>query len=955
MAKIIWLTPPGDLGVIPELEYYEKQFDSYNSGGGAVTYKITAGALPAGLSLSSSGLLSGIPDAVTIPTEFNFVLRATNGVSVSDCTFSIIVANNVEPELKPESGNLGEYFIADYIDIQFYTDPSVTETNLPTIYSLQSGRLPAGLTLTSDGRLYGYLAPSSYSSPYAPGFDAAAIPSLNLFENAFDITVFDYTGSYSDVNYQFNIQVSDGVNIDTNTYTLLVKVNPSGYNPILLNNEGSIGSIRQNTNFAYQFEAVDYNVQQLTYAIYPYGDGIPDGLTLNPNTGWLTGYISNTAVGTGTITANTSSNIITGSGTLFVNELQENDTIFVSNIAIGTVFDIVSNTTLILNDISTSTLSNSSYSYTVGLKTLTYNFAVNVYETADPLFTTGPKYFSVTVKGDIPDTVNWITDSNLGTVNNGDVSTLVVAATTPSGLTLTYHLVEGSYGALPIGLKLLSDGTISGRISFELNSAEQSYTFTIAAYDENLFAYGEKTFTVTVIRRNDAPYKNLYLQVLPDRTQRDLYSSIINNTTVFPDDYIYRPNDPWFGKNTLRRVLFMTGLNSDELSKYIEAMTFNHYWKTLNFGSIKTAQALDSNFKPIYDVVYVELIDTQVNADGLGPPLSVYLPDSALTSEPWRTSDSTNILDDTTLLTSDSAIEGITIYPNSFPNMVQRVGDGIGYENRGVLPHWMTSRQENGTVLGFTRALILAYVKPGKGKECVHRLNQINPDFNLIDFTIDRYELDGVVGDNWVITPIQGSGNIIVSRYSSTVLGSGQNVGIDTDSITLPVDSTSATVDLTDFYFGTNSSFISELSVNTKIYVGNTLVGTIESINSDHELTLTGNGSISAFNERFTYNSQYYASAFLGSGTITANTSSVVVIGTGTLFTTEIHVGDALYVNGNIIGNVSYITSNTNLSLSAVSIANVSSVAYTHTYRDPYAIPGQGDKYLKFPQVGVLP
>ena len=958
MAKIIWLTPAGDLGVIPELEYYEKQFDAYNSEGGAVTYKVTAGSLPAGLTLSSSGLLSGIPDSVTIGTAFTFAVRATNGVIVTDRTFSLTVTNNVIPQLKPDSGSLGDYFITDYIDLQLYTEPTDPDpaASLPMVFTLQSGTLPPGLTLSTDGKLLGYLeAPSVYTSPYAPGFDAAANVSLNLYATPFDIVEFDYTGSFSNVNYQFSIQATDGTSINVNTYTILVQVNPSGYNPILFNTEGSIGSIRQNTNYAYKFNAVDYNGADLTYSVYPYGDGIPDGLTLNANTGWLTGYISNTAVGTGSITANISSNIVTGSSTLFVNELQENDVLFVSNSAVGTVSNIVSNTELILSNVSTANLSSSAYSYTVGLKTVIYDFAVEVYETADPGFTTGPKYFSVTVKGDISDTVNWTTSADLGNIYNGEISTLAIEATTPSGLALTYHLVSGSYGALPIGLVLLSDGTISGRVSFELASSQQAYTFTVAAYDENLFAYGEKTFTVTVIKRDNAPYENLYLQILPDRTQRDIYDAVINNTDVFPDSYIYRIDDPWFGKNTLRRVLFMTGLNTDEMANYIEAMTFNHYWKTLNFGSFKTARAVDSNLNPIYDVVYVELIDRQVNSDGDGPPLSVYLEDSAWTTGPWRTSDSTDIIDDSTIITADAAVEGITIYPNSFPNMVQRVGDGIGYENRSILPAWMTSRQENGVVLGFTRALILAYVKPGRGKECVYRLNQLNTDFNLIDFTADRYELDGVLSDNWITTPIAGSGNIAASGYTSTVLGTGSNVAVDADLIVLPVDSTGATIDLTEFYFGSNSAFTSELSPNAHIYVGNTFIGAVDTVDSNNQLTLTANGAAAVFNEGFSYSNQFNISTQAGTGNITANTGSVIVSGVSTVFTSELHVGDVIYVAGNSIGTVSSITSNTQLSLSSVSTANVTAASYTHTYRDPYTVPGQGDKYLKFPQVGVLP
>ena len=38
----------------------------------------------------------------------------------------------------------------------------------------------------------------------------------------------------------------------------------------------------------------------------------------------------------------------------------------------------------------------------------------------------------------------------------------------------------------------------------------------------------------------------------------------------------------------------------------------------------------------------------------------------------------------------------------------------------------------------------------------------------------------------------------------------------------------------------------------------------------------------------------------------------------------------------------------------AGSTANVNNLSYSHTYRDPYTTPSDGDKYLKYPQFGVL-
>ena len=61
MAQINWLTPSGSIGTIAEKEYFEFQFDAYDSGGGPVNFVVIAGQLAQGFILSSTGLLYGIP------------------------------------------------------------------------------------------------------------------------------------------------------------------------------------------------------------------------------------------------------------------------------------------------------------------------------------------------------------------------------------------------------------------------------------------------------------------------------------------------------------------------------------------------------------------------------------------------------------------------------------------------------------------------------------------------------------------------------------------------------------------------------------------------------------------------------------------------------------------------------------------------------------------------------
>jgi hypothetical protein len=335
-------------------------------------------------------------------------------------------------------------------------------------------------------------------------------------------------------------------------------------------------------------------------------------------------------------------------------------------------------------------------------------------------------------------------------------------------------------------------------------------------------------------------------------------------------------------------------------------MAFNHYWKNVYFGNIKTARALNSNLETIYEVVYIELLDTVTNSEGQSPNLEIAIPPN-----------SENIS---------------TVYPNSFTNMAQRISTGIGYENRSVLPEWMTSRQIDGTVIGFTRALVLCYTKPGRSAEIAYRAQQVINQFQNIEFTIDRYEWDNSLSDvydkssNAFITNnfTSGSGTITANTSSNIVIGITQTI-IGTGNIS--GNSGNATIT------GISSSFNSELSVGKPLYRTDTnvFIGNIISIRSSNKLILD-NPLSSSFSS-------------VGYRSILSTTS----------FTTELHIGDTLTSNTNVkLGTVKFITSDSNLTLYSNSLANVSSVNFNHTFRDPYQGPGEGDKYLKYPQVGVI-
>ena len=960
MAAAIWLTPAGDLGIIPELEYYEIPLDAYNPAGGFVGFTLIAGNLPDGLELYDDGRILGIPVlgqvrgvpvAVNKVTTSTFTIRIKNIENkVSDRTFNLTVAGIDPPVLVPSSSSLGSYIDGTLVNIQL----EAVEANplLTATFTLIAGELPIGLTLSADGLISGYLRPipsenvfgpfgptwaaeSAAKPNYGPSFDWQN-PDYNQYTVPYDSIGFDAVAVNVSKNYQFTIQADDGVNTDVETYTIfvysrtgltadndiltadnvgLVTADTSSlYSPVLYTDAGTLASIRQNTNFAYQLIAEDYDSDAIQFVIA--SGSLPPGLTLNASTGWITGLIPYGSLGS-----------------------------------------------------------------------VNYNFSVYVQKTTNPTYVSATVTYTLKVLGQIDDTVVWLSPADLGSIYNGAISEFYIEAETTSGRFLRYEL--DTIGALPIGLELLSDGVIAGRVSFEtlaldnnvtsidgdLTTFDQVYTFAVNVFDNDNFVSDQKEFTISVIKRNIAPYENLYIQALPNRSQRALYDSIINNSDLIPTNYIYRQWDPWFGKNTLRRVLFMTGLNPDQVADYISAMELNHYWKTLNFGEIKTAKAVDSSFNTVYEVVYIELIDPGVNSAGVGPDLSIAWPTNT---------------------------QGVgTVYPNSFPNMIDRIAENIGYENRSILPTWMTSRQTNGTVLGFTRALVLTYTIPGKSEEVAYRIRQVQDTFKLIDFTIDRYEWDSVLSTNYEKTPATGTGNITATTQSNVVIGTGTNfsheliptttiyvsgnvlgnVNVVSNTTTLSFTANAlSNVNVSAFTYSTNvfiiNNFVSvtgTINANTN---SNVITGVVSNVTGSG--TITGNvnsttitGSGTSFNTQLAIGKNlYYSGNSIGivtsirsanvltlSGVLSANLSNVAYTadGTTTLFARELYVGDTIVINTNVIlGTVQTINSNTNLVLYSNSLSTASNVSFEHTARDPYTTPTTGDQYLKFPQVTIL-
>jgi len=145
----------GDLGTVPQGEYYSLPLVAQATGNATITYSFVSGELPPGMQIIGSGLISGIP-VITTPVAvdqsvtYRFTARATSSAGqIRDQAFSLTVTNVQAPVIQPTTEFLGDYFDGSYYQQQL----TVQELNPGAAikWQLVDGKLPSGITLSTHG------------------------------------------------------------------------------------------------------------------------------------------------------------------------------------------------------------------------------------------------------------------------------------------------------------------------------------------------------------------------------------------------------------------------------------------------------------------------------------------------------------------------------------------------------------------------------------------------------------------------------------------------------------------------------------------------------------------------------------------------------------------------------------------------------------------------------------
>jgi hypothetical protein len=416
--------------------------------------------------------------------------------------------------------------------------------------------------------------------------------------------------------------------------------------------------------------------------------------------------------------------------------------------------------------------------------TKTYNFTISAVRYGDPDTTeinSVPKLFTVSIIGEIDSIISWNTPSKLGIISAGYVSTFnISASSTIPGATVTYTITNGQ---LPPGLTLSYEGEILGTVNqfsnqitfnhnkttFDIHATLLNYTFiftdnttfdydvtkfvnwttdetrfcpstieyglttidlaypnyttfdnnkttidrtfnfTVEARDQYYYSAISRTFSIVVDTPNKLRFSNVYAKPYMNIAHRNVWTKFINDPSIFTPDSIYRPYDINFGVQEDLSMLVYAGIETLIYYNYISLE--NATIKRFKFGTVNKAISYQPGTKmPIYEVVYVNMIDPLI---------------------------------ENTLYATDN----MTMWRNDI--------EQLGVTKWDYLPLWMRSVQPASRKdLGFITAVPLCFCKVGMADDILLNIKHSNFEFNLLDYTIDRFIINKVIGydaDKYII------------------------------------------------------------------------------------------------------------------------------------------------------------------------------------------------------------
>jgi len=701
------------------------------------------------------------------------VVRATAGTQITDRTFYLDVEGADAPVFTTVSGQLqiedstraDLYWILDGEEIgyQLQATDSDTRAGQTLQYEIVQGSLPPGVSMSSSGYISGIvqLLPTDPAQTRG-GYD-------NLL-GAYDDEVYDYTLNTISVskNYDFVVRVSDGTSSAEQNNSIFVysanywRVSNSD---ITIDKDNINGIPLTMDQFA---QTMDFTA--IRRPVFTTGSDL--GTFRHDNQVAIAIDVSDFdplqsdleySIQAGSLPTGLAININTGeiSGRL----LQQS--------AVETDFEFTIRANRVVNTDDSS--------------------VTNVF--AD-------KVFTMKVIGEIDIGIAFTTDTNVGTLHADQPSTLgVVAVAENPDRVLSYSVTAGS---LPPGITLSEQGNLLGIIDPEdFLDSTRTFTFTVRVSDQYQDAATSKEFNVTVdIPLTTVRYGNLSGQAT-SLIDQNIFYNLAQDPSINSVENIYRTEDDNFGFKLKPEMLMLSGLEAQTLTTFQNQMNQNHAPKTLYFGDVKTAIAVEDG-ETKYEVVYLEIKDKLVNNSGKAVSRSINVRTDIAQPMLGPRAGSSNLTADAnevnvttggglSFTTSGSKIRFVnpltadidfvsTLYPTAVENMRDRM-KSLGHKEYTYLPLWMKTTQEGDLApLGFVLAVPICYCNPGKSALVKKRIEDKNLDFKKIDFIIDRYLIS-----RSKVTPTKFTGDGSTTAFVLDELIHGEDILVKEGSNTVSV------------------------------------------------------------------------------------------------------------------------------------------------------------------------
>ena len=178
-------------------------------GQGSKSFSITGGALPDGLSMSASGVISGTPAGPVGTSSFTVQVSDSANTPATDTqalSIDIVLPLDIDSVSLPDTA-VGENYAGSVV---------AAEGTPPYAFSVVEGELPAGLSIGADGAVTGTVSPSATTETFTIEVSDSSSPQLTfLYTDKVLVTLEITTAALADatggVEYADSIGVRGGL------------------------------------------------------------------------------------------------------------------------------------------------------------------------------------------------------------------------------------------------------------------------------------------------------------------------------------------------------------------------------------------------------------------------------------------------------------------------------------------------------------------------------------------------------------------------------------------------------------------------------------------------------------------------------------------------------------------------------------------------------------------------